>query len=362
MDILSASNFTSFGFCMSSRKHSTPSYRYGFNGKEKDDEGMGGGGSTYDYGFRIYNPALGRFLSVDLLSHDYPFYSPYLFAGNKPIVALDLDGLEELDYKVYAEKMKTGATLLNKVAFRGHQPHVTDNEYWGPAEGGVGLVMKAAQDPAKAFNHIFEHPEDYKFGCAEYIQVVMLYGKLQAMGDQKFNEYIKAIDNGKFGIDSYGATGNKVDNQWYLNDDGKWIDDKKSYSFKKQSKRKAYRLNGEKSFNPEKHMANMPNGTRVWLDNTKLGNDHAYDGENMLKVGEDLYICQFLGSGLLSMEEAKKELAKQSLMEQMKKLQNFGTMSPEEKDKYISDNLTPEYVKATVSVGLIETFQTTDKK
>lgn len=70
-------------------------YRYGFNGKEKDPEGMGGGGSTYDYGFRIYNPQIGKFLSVDPLTSSYPWYTPYQFAGNKPIVAIDLDGLEE---------------------------------------------------------------------------------------------------------------------------------------------------------------------------------------------------------------------------------------------------------------------------
>jgi RHS repeat-associated protein len=68
-------------------------YRYGFNGKEKDDE-VSGGGNDYDYGARIYNPRLGRFLSIDPLASDYPFYSPYLFAGNKPIMAVDIDGLE----------------------------------------------------------------------------------------------------------------------------------------------------------------------------------------------------------------------------------------------------------------------------
>jgi RHS repeat-associated protein len=75
-------------------------YRYGFNGKEidKGDEGMGGGGSTYDYGFRIYNPSLGKFLSVDPLTASYPWYTPYQFAGNMPINCIDLDGLEE--YKV----------------------------------------------------------------------------------------------------------------------------------------------------------------------------------------------------------------------------------------------------------------------
>jgi RHS repeat-associated protein len=68
-------------------------YRYGFNGKEKD--GSEEWGSTvYDYGFRIYNPSLAKFLSVDPLTSSYPWYTPYQFAGNKPIVAIDLDGLE----------------------------------------------------------------------------------------------------------------------------------------------------------------------------------------------------------------------------------------------------------------------------
>jgi hypothetical protein len=56
---------------------------------------MGGGGSTYDYGFRIYNPSIGKFLSVDPLGGKFPWYTPYQFAGNKPIIALDIDGLED---------------------------------------------------------------------------------------------------------------------------------------------------------------------------------------------------------------------------------------------------------------------------
>ncbi|MDP2174273.1 MAG: RHS repeat-associated core domain-containing protein [Bacteroidota bacterium] len=73
-------------------------YRFGFNGEEidKGSEGMGGGGSTYDYGFRIYNPSLGRFLSVDPLAPEYPYYSAYQFSGNMPIWCIDIDGLEPL--------------------------------------------------------------------------------------------------------------------------------------------------------------------------------------------------------------------------------------------------------------------------
>jgi RHS repeat-associated protein len=69
-------------------------YRYGFNGKERDNE-IKGEGNQYDYGFRIYDPRLGRFLSTDPLSAKYPWYSPYQFAGNKPIQCVDLDGAEE---------------------------------------------------------------------------------------------------------------------------------------------------------------------------------------------------------------------------------------------------------------------------
>ena len=67
-------------------------YRYGFNGKEDDKETNNI--TTYDYGFRIYSPALGRFLSVDPLTKKYPSLTPYQFASNSPIAGVDLDGLE----------------------------------------------------------------------------------------------------------------------------------------------------------------------------------------------------------------------------------------------------------------------------
>jgi RHS repeat-associated protein len=77
------------------RKYSAGSpYRYGFNGKEKDDDVKDIEGSQQDYGMRIYDPRLGRFLSVDPLTDNFPYYTPYQFAGNTPIQAIDLDGGE----------------------------------------------------------------------------------------------------------------------------------------------------------------------------------------------------------------------------------------------------------------------------
>ena len=69
------------------------SYRFSFNGQEMDCE-LKGNGNSYDFNFRIYDPLIGRFLSIDPLTRSYPDQSPYHFAGNTPIQAIDLEGLE----------------------------------------------------------------------------------------------------------------------------------------------------------------------------------------------------------------------------------------------------------------------------
>jgi RHS repeat-associated protein len=70
------------------------SYRYGFNGMEKDNE-IKGVGNSLNYKARIQDTRLGRFLSVDPLTSTFRWYTPYQFAGNMPISSIDLDGLEE---------------------------------------------------------------------------------------------------------------------------------------------------------------------------------------------------------------------------------------------------------------------------
>jgi RHS repeat-associated protein len=102
----SANDYYPFGMVMPARSFTASSdYRFGFNGKEKDKNMSSL--TAYDYGFRIYNPAIGKFLSVDPLTKQYPYYTPYQFAGNMPIWAIDLDGLEQ--------KISTNVVLLKPV-------------------------------------------------------------------------------------------------------------------------------------------------------------------------------------------------------------------------------------------------------
>ena len=48
----------------------------------------------YDYGFRSYDPQIGRFPQLDPLTDSYPFLTPYQYASNDPITNIDVDGLE----------------------------------------------------------------------------------------------------------------------------------------------------------------------------------------------------------------------------------------------------------------------------
>jgi len=85
------------------------SYRYGFNGKENDDE-IG----YQDYGMRMYNPALARFISVDPETFAYVSWSPFNYVRNNPILRLDPNGKLDIDIHTFSDrgKMSYGIAIL----------------------------------------------------------------------------------------------------------------------------------------------------------------------------------------------------------------------------------------------------------
>jgi RHS repeat-associated protein len=88
---ISVSNYYPFGSLMSDISRSSEAYRYGYNGKENDDE-ISGKNAITDYGARTYANRLGRFLSTDPLKSKFPQQSPYVYALNSPIIVVDKDG------------------------------------------------------------------------------------------------------------------------------------------------------------------------------------------------------------------------------------------------------------------------------
>ncbi len=126
-------------------------YRYGFNGKENDED-VKGEANQQDYGERIYDPRLGRFLSVDPLTTEYPYYTPYQFAGNDVIRNSDLDGSEP------SSEIKKGFDFskakLNRIQYTDYGSKGA-NIFFGLTEGTAGMNTTVA-----AWNQVVNTAED----------------------------------------------------------------------------------------------------------------------------------------------------------------------------------------------------------
>ena len=107
-DVLSYNDYFPFGMLMPGRTGTTSGVnaRFGFQGQEKDDE-IKGPGNSLNYEYRMHDPRIGRFLSVDPLSGKFAFNSPYAFSENRVIDGIELEGLETISsYKVMCGAMR----------------------------------------------------------------------------------------------------------------------------------------------------------------------------------------------------------------------------------------------------------------
>lgn len=84
-----------FGGTFASADGNVQAYKY--NGKELDTKK---GLNWYDYGARQYDPALGRFTTVDPLTEKHYEMSPYTYCGNNPIKYIDPTGMFYTGYTV----------------------------------------------------------------------------------------------------------------------------------------------------------------------------------------------------------------------------------------------------------------------
>ena len=158
-EVISANDYYPFGMMMPGRKFSADgSYRYGFNGKEQDQETTGT--TTYDYGFRIYNPALGKFLSVDPLTHKFAWQSSYVAFNNNPIFLTDPDGRAAAPPSTDVTKNQDGSyTVVNAKNDCDNNVYVVDNE--GKRTGEVIATTLQPFD----FMYTDDNTGEFKFQC-----------------------------------------------------------------------------------------------------------------------------------------------------------------------------------------------------
>ena len=206
-DYLTTTNFTlfnaklrtvndyyAFGMQMPGRGYNGEDYRYAFNGQEKDDE-IKGSGNSYDYGFRIYDPRIGRPLSIDPLTKHYPELSPYQFFSNNPIWFIDLDGLEGLQY-LETMKMKDGTTVTKRI--------VEVDIFVATSKNVKSIHYKSGDLPTIQSNLQSEYNKDFKDGSGNVVEfrfnihefdadVTMSFDKAKQLRRDP-NNIVKSID------------------------------------------------------------------------------------------------------------------------------------------------------------------------
>ena len=111
LQILEENNYYPFGL-----KHSgynmlvfsaNLALKYKYNGKELQDDIIGSSSlDLYDYGARMYDPALGRWHVQDGKTELYFNWSPYNYALNTPINAIDPDGQIVIFINGYTNNVK----------------------------------------------------------------------------------------------------------------------------------------------------------------------------------------------------------------------------------------------------------------
>jgi len=99
--------------------NATSSQPYKYNGKELDTER---GLNLYDYGARLYDPALARFTSVDPMAEKKPWMSSYFYCSGNPLNRIDPDGRD--DYKMDRDG---NMTLVKQTDAKNHTIYATNS-------------------------------------------------------------------------------------------------------------------------------------------------------------------------------------------------------------------------------------------
>ncbi|MFN8291660.1 MAG: DUF6443 domain-containing protein [Chitinophagaceae bacterium] len=104
----------------------------------------------YDYGFRNYDPQIGRFPQLDPLTFEYPYYTPYQYAGCEPIANIDIDGLEpgytltQSLNKAIVETSNFGGAFIENVVLPAFKVNTTITKVGLTAGQVAGLAIKTA--------------------------------------------------------------------------------------------------------------------------------------------------------------------------------------------------------------------------
>jgi RHS repeat-associated protein len=199
LDIVEENHYYPFGLKHEGYNYTSPtSYKYKFEGQEWQDElGLG----WYSFKYRNYDPAIGRFMSIDPLCEKYNWQTPYSFSSNQVVHAPELEGLESsLDFGLELEKKRYES---GEVSYEDHRTM--------QKAGGIGAVVGA----------IFGVVAVVAPEVAEFVAVKVLKRAVQKEdGASSKYEPIKNESRGKEGVTNKKTDVKKADFEKNLEKEG----------------------------------------------------------------------------------------------------------------------------------------------
>lgn len=105
-EVVTANDYYPFGMLMNGRNYNkagSGDYKFGFNGKENDND-VNGEGTNIDFGARMYDSRAARWFSIDPLQRKYAGISPFCHVENNPMVYSDLDGKDKWINIIYVNE------------------------------------------------------------------------------------------------------------------------------------------------------------------------------------------------------------------------------------------------------------------
>jgi len=175
--VLQTTDYYAFGMSHTPKAKENEN-RYLYNGKEQQDALIGGVKfDWYDYGARFYDPALGRFTTLDPFTEWHFNYNPYHYCFNNPINFIDPFGLDtiptnQVDWPNFSTEEDVVA--LDEVIVFGKRPSwlvrtlrkigraLQSADYALEGEGGTqegGIPLVTGGETYSPTKQVAEHPD-----------------------------------------------------------------------------------------------------------------------------------------------------------------------------------------------------------
>lgn len=105
---------------------------------------------AYDFGARMYDARIGRFLSIDPAAKIYPSWSPYHFVRNNPILRIDPTGKWDITVHAYSDRTKYGYGMAIVTDRHGNEVYRFKVRLQGT--GGSDRMVKNSDTPTGTYD------------------------------------------------------------------------------------------------------------------------------------------------------------------------------------------------------------------